>query len=148
MKKLLLSFALLTVFSFASKAQNADGKTLYERLGERAGITKIVDDAIEAHMNNPAIQSRFTPYKEQPERLAVIKGHFVDFFSAGSGAPDAKYTGRDMPTAHRGMNISIEEYFHVVDDVLKVLDAHKIDEESKKDVLYILWSLQGSIVEK
>lgn len=120
-------------------------KILFERLGGTDGIRRIVDDVVEAHMNNPAISARFLPYKEQPERLAVIKKHTVDFFSAGSGGP-VTYSGRDMPTTHKGMNISPEEYMHVTEDIMLVLTEHKIDDESKKDVLSILWSLKGMII--
>lgn len=84
-------------------------KNLFDRLGGAEGIASIVDDVVDAHMKNLSISARFLPYKEQPERLAVIKKHTVDFFSAGSGGP-AGYTGRDMPTAHKGMNISPGEY--------------------------------------
>jgi hemoglobin len=122
-------------------------KSLFDRLGGTAGITTIVNDVVEAHMNNPAINARFLPYKEQPERLAVIKQHTIDFFSAGSGGP-ATYSGRDMPTTHKGMNISPTEYMNVVDDILKVLDKHKTDDDSKKDVLAILWSLKDMIISK
>ena len=122
-------------------------KILFDRLGGTAGITSIVEDAVEAHMNNPAISARFLPYKEQPERLAVIKKHSIDFFSAGSGGP-VTYSGRDMPATHRGMNISPAEYMHVVDDILKVLDKHKIENDAKKDVLAILWSLKDMIIAK
>lgn len=122
-------------------------KILFNRLGGTSGITAIVDDVIEAHMNNPAINARFLPIKEQPEKLAVIRKHTIDFFSAGSGGA-ITYTGRDMPTTHHGMNINHTEYMHVVDDVLNVLDKHKIDEESKKDVLAILWSLKDMIIAK
>lgn len=122
-------------------------KILFERLGGTIGITALVEDVVEAHMNNPAISPRFLIYKEQPERLAVIKQHTIDFFSAGSGGP-VTYTGRDMPTTHKGMNINHTEYMHVVDDILKVLDKHKADEESKKDVLAILWSLKDMIIAK
>lgn len=118
---------------------------LFERLGGTTGITTIVEDVVEAHMNNPSISARFLPYKEQPEKLAVIKQHTIDFFSAGSGGP-ITYTGRDMPTTHKGMNISPAEYMHVVDDILQVLEKHKIDETSKKEVLAILWSLKGMII--
>ncbi len=38
-------------------------KILFERLGGTTGITSIVEDAVEAHMNNPAISARFLPYK-------------------------------------------------------------------------------------
>ncbi len=119
--------------------------TLFERLGGTQGISSIVDDTVEAHMNNSAINARFLPYKEQPERLAMIKRHTVDFFSAGSGAQVA-YTGRDMVTTHTGMNISPEEYMHVIDDIFLALDKNAVTEETKKDVLAILWSLKGMII--
>ncbi|WP_462252664.1 group I truncated hemoglobin [Ferruginibacter sp.] len=122
-------------------------KILFERLGGTAGITKIVDDVVEAHMSNVAISSRFLPLQEQPEKLAVIKQHTINFFSAGSGGP-VTYSGRDMPATHKGMNINPTEYMHVVDDILKVLDKHKTDDESKKDVLAILWSLKDMIIAK
>lgn len=122
-------------------------KILFERLGGSTGIATIVDEVVEAHMNNPVISARFLPYKEQPEKLAVIKRHTIDFFSAGSGGP-VTYSGRDMPAAHKGMNISPTEYMHVVDDILMVLDKQKVDEASKKDVLFILWSLKNLIIAK
>jgi hemoglobin len=34
-------------------------KTLYERLGELNGISKIVDDAINLHMINPQVTCHF-----------------------------------------------------------------------------------------
>lgn len=119
--------------------------TLFERLGGKEGISRIVTDAIDEHMKNPAIRARFLPYKEQPERLNAIRQHSIDFFSAGSGGP-VTYTGRDMVTAHTGMNISPGEYMHTVDDILVVLERHDIDEATKKDVLSILWSLKGMII--
>ena len=122
-------------------------KILFDRLGGTRGITAIVDDVVETHMNNPAINARFLPYKEQPEKLAVIKQHTIDFFSARSGGP-VTYSGRDMPATHKGMNINPAEYMEVVDDILKVLDKHKTDDESKKDVLAILWSLKSMIISK
>ncbi len=122
-------------------------KILFESLGGTEGITSIVDDVVEAHMNNSSISARFLPYKEQPEKLAVIKKHTVDFFSAGSGGPIV-YTGRNMPATHKGMNISPAEYMYAIDDIMEVLEEHKIDEDSKKEVLAILWSLKGMIISK
>ncbi len=121
--------------------------TLFERLGGREGISELVDDAVENHMNNPKVSARFLPYREDPERLSVIKQHTIDFFSAGSGGP-AVYSGREMPEAHRGMNISPAEYMEVVDDIFVALDKHAIDDDTKKDVLFILWSLKGLIISK
>lgn len=122
-------------------------KTLYERLGSREGILLIVDDTVNAHMNNPAINARFLPFKDKPEQLSIIKKHTVDFFCAGSGGPQV-YAGKDMVTTHKGMNISPAEYMHVIDDIFVALDKNSIDEDTKKDVLAILWSLKGMIISK
>ncbi len=121
--------------------------TLFDRLGGRNGISKIVDDTVENHMNNTNVNARFLPFKDKPEQLATIKNHTVDFFQAGSGGPN-NYTGKDMVTAHTGMNISPAEYMNVVDDIFMALDKNAIDEDTKKDVLSILWSLKGMIIAK
>lgn len=151
MKRLtfLLIFTLLVsagLFAQGSDS-NANEPTLFDRLGGTDGITAIVDDVVIEHMNNPAISARFTPYSDEPERLAMIKKHTVQFFSAGSGG-DIAYEGGEMPAVHSGMNISSEEYMHVMDDIMLVMDKHEIDAESKKDVLAILWSLKGMIIAK
>lgn len=122
-------------------------QTLYEQLGKREGISKIVKDAIETHMNNPKVSARFLPLKDKPEYLEVITQHSIDFFSAGSGGPEV-YKGKDMVTAHTGMNISSGEYMEVVDDIFVALDKNSIGEETKKEVLSILWSLKGMIISK
>lgn len=133
-------------FSLISAAQQ-QSPSLYERLGGEKGISSIINDAVTMHSETPIISARFLPYLEQPERLAEIKKHFVAFVSAGTGGPQ-KYTGRDMVTAHTGMNISDEEFVAVVDDLMTVLDQHKMDVQTKKDMLFISWSLKDMIVGK
>ena len=150
MKKLLSIVSILFAFVCATQAQPLqvnNPSSLFDRLGGTEGITSIVDDVVVAHMNNPAIKDRFIKYKDQPERMAEIKQHTIEFFTAGSGGPQV-YNGKDMPTTHKGMNISPADYMYVVDDIMMVLDKHMIDEESKKDVLAILWSLKGMIIGK
>jgi hemoglobin len=67
------------------------------------------------------------------------------FFGAGSGGPEA-YVGKDMRTAHKGMNISEQEYLTVMDDIVGALDKNKMGEDTKKDVIAILYSLKGEII--
>lgn len=143
----ILIFFTITITLNAQKSPELGKATLFERLGGTEGINKLVDEIVLEHMKNPAIKARFLPYKDHPERLAKIKQHTVDFFSVGSGGP-AKYSGRDMETTHKGMNISREEYVYVVDDILNVLNNNKIDDDSKKEVLFILWSLKEMIIGK
>ncbi len=120
-------------------------KTLYERLGGVNGINKLVDDVVNLHMTNPQVSPRFIPYKDEPERLSIIKQHTINFFCAGAGGPQA-YDGRDMTTTHKGMNISEQEYLAVVDDVLEAMNQNNLGDDEKKDVLAILYSLKGGII--
>jgi hemoglobin len=119
--------------------------SLYERLGKRTGITSLVDDIVEAHMNNPVVAPRFQPYRDQAENLKLVKEHTVEFLCAGSGGLE-QYTGRDMLAAHKGMNISEAEFMAVLDDILQVLEKHGVDEASRKDVLAIAYSLKNNII--
>ncbi len=83
--------------------------SLYERLGGATGISALVDDVVAAHLTNPVVQTRF----QNAQDLEHLKKMAREFFAAGAGGPEP-YTGKDMPTAHRGMNISEQEYLAVM----------------------------------
>ena len=119
--------------------------TIFERLGGSDGIAGLVDDIVDAHMQNPTIRARFLPIKEDPQRLATTKQHLCHFIAAGTGGP-AQYAGRSMPEAHRGMNVSAQEYMAAVDDIMAVLGRHGIDEATQNDVLAIAYRLKADIV--
>lgn len=120
---------------------------LYDRLGGATKIATLVDDIIEAHMQNPVIRNRFLPYRERPEELDQAKAHLRTFLGMGSGGPE-QYEGRSMPEAHRGMNINAEEYMAAVDDIMQVLKDRNMDERTRQDVLAIAWSLKDEIMHK
>lgn len=125
-------------------AENLEKATLYERLGGAAGIRRIVDGAVAAHMDNPLIGHRFRPYADRPERVEEIKQHTCDFFAAGSGGPDA-YRGRSMTEAHRDMEIDSAEYDSAADDILGTMKALNHAAETRAEVEEILHSLKPEI---
>ncbi|MDP3082394.1 MAG: group 1 truncated hemoglobin [Rubrivivax sp.] len=115
--------------------------SLYERLGRREGITRITADLMKNHMANPTVKARY----ENSADLARVERRAVEFFCAGSGGPEA-YTGQDMVTTHKGMNISEQEFVAVVDDAMAALKTNDIDAATQNDVLAILWSLKPEVV--
>lgn len=115
--------------------------TLYQRLGEAEGMARLVDDVMDAHLRNPLVKTRFENIKDMEHAKQMAR----EFFSAGSGGPET-YTGKDMLAAHKGMNISEQEYLAVMDDIVGAMNKNGIDEEAKKDVLAILYSLKGEII--
>lgn len=120
-------------------------ESLYEKLGAMEGISKIVDDIIAAHMVNPGIKARYLPLKDDDKHFKEVRQHLIDFLAAGSGGP-VEYKGKDMVSAHRGMNISQGEYMDVVDDIMAALEKNKIDEQTQKDVLAIAYSLKNQMI--
>ena len=115
--------------------------TLYQRLGGAEGIARLVDDLVAAHLSNPIIKTRFENIKDLDHAKQMAR----EFFSAGSGGPQA-YTGKDMLAAHKGMNISEQEYLAAMDDIVGAMNKNGIDEDAKKDVIAILYSLKGEII--
>lgn len=115
--------------------------TLYHRLGESEGIASLVDDVMAAHLANPLIKTRFENIKDLDRAKRMAR----EFFGAGAGGP-YPYTGKDMLAAHKGMNISEQEYLAATDDILGAMDKHQCDGATKNEVLAILYSLKGHII--
>lgn len=119
----------------------ASRPSLYERLGRQDGIARIVDDVMAAHLANPLVKSRFSNISDMDHARQMA----VQFFCVGSGGPHT-YTGRDMLSAHRGMNISEQEYIAVMDDIVGALRKHEVDDGTRGEVVAILYSLKDQIV--
>ncbi len=115
-------------------------ETLYERLGKEEGISAISRDIISNHLKNPVIKVRF-----QDSDTDMLHKRVVEFFCMGTGGPQ-QYSGKDMKTAHKAMNINEEEFLAVLDDAMKALDKNNIAQETKNEVLGILYSLKGEVV--
>ena len=118
---------------------------LFDRLGGTAGIERLVDEVARRHLENPAIRARFLPFLEPPDKLRELTQHLARFLELGSGGPQ-RYSGRDMKSAHRGMNISPAEYMAALDDIVASLVTVGVDERTRNDVLALAWSLKGDIV--
>ena len=124
--------------SFAGETEQ--GPSLYERLGSWDGIGQIVNDTIALHLENPEIGHYFEGV--DTDKLAT---HVTAFFAAGTGGP-AKYEGRDMTSAHAGMNMSDADFDSAVADVLKALGKNGIGDAQKAEVAAILESLRPAVM--
>ena len=120
---------------------NSSTASLYERLGRREGITRITADLMKNHMANPLVSKRY----ESSADLERVERRAVEFFCAGSGGPES-YSGKDMLSTHKGMNINEQEFVTVIDDAMAALEKNGIDLPTRNDVLAILWSFKGEIV--
>jgi hemoglobin len=115
-------------------------QSLYERLGGGEKISRIINDAIDLHLKNPLIAPRF-----RNSDIAKLKRLGHEFFCAGAGGSEC-YSGREMRTAHAGMNISEQEYMTTMDDIVQAMAQHDVAQAERNEVIAILFSLKGDIV--
>jgi len=132
--------AFLTAAGCAMPTKPMQDAPLYERLGGKVAITAVVDDFIGNVAGDARINKRFA--KTDIPRL---KAMLVDQICAGTGGP-CKYTGRDMATAHEGMNIRNEEFDALVEDLVKSLDKFKVPARERGELLGVLGPMKGAIV--
>lgn len=114
--------------------------SLYERLGGEEKIRAITTDILDNHLRNETINVRY----QDSDRERVIQV-VTEFICPGTGGPQ-QYTGKDMLTTHRGMNINEAEYLAVIDDIIAALDSNGVGEREKQEVLMIAYSLKGEIL--
>lgn len=129
------------VLSLASTMAISSEKSLYERIGGEKKVRAIVEDIWNNHSANPIVKDRFA--KSNP---VYVKQMVFEIFAAATGATDVKYHGKDMKTAHAGMNISEMEFNAVVDDVLAACASHGVEQQELDEILAILWSVRKDIV--
>lgn len=117
--------------------------TLYERLGSADGVRRLATDILDNHYRNPLIRTRF----EQVEDRAALERHTVEFLGAGSGGPQA-YTGRDLLSAHKGMNVNEQELIAAMDDIVAAMTKNHLDQTVQNEVIAILYSLKGEVLRR
>ena len=115
--------------------------SLYDRLGGEQRIRQLVADAVDNHYANPLIKMRFEKIADR----ATAERHLCEFFCAGSGGPQT-YTGKDMLSAHRGMNINEQELVAAIDDVLAAMTKNGYGDAEKNEVVAVLYSLKGDVL--
>jgi hemoglobin len=114
--------------------------SLYQRLGGAERIAAVVDDALDRHAVNPLLAPRF-----QGKDLPRLKVLGTQFFCAGAGGSQ-KYEGRDMRTAHKGMNANEQELIAAIDDFVAALQAQGIGQTEVNEVVAILYSFKGDVL--
>ena len=125
-----------------STAAPAGEKKLFDRLGGLPAITAVVEEFVARTTTDPVIKHRFFNTD-----AAELKKLLVEFVCMATGGP-CKYTGRDMETAHAGMDLVDAEWDALVGDLVGALDKFKVPEKEKGELLGALGPLKPQMVLK
>jgi hemoglobin len=139
-KAVLSALALVLALSACAQMEMKQPASLYDRLGGKPAITAVVDDFVGNVAADSRINGRFAN-----ANIPRLKQMLVDQICAASGGP-CTYTGRDMVSAHRGMNIKDDEFGALVGDLVKSLDKFKVPEKEKGELLGALGGMKPQIV--
>lgn len=77
--------------------------------------------------------------------MSRLKRHQVAFISFAVGGPN-NYTGRSMQKAHKGLNISPEQFEAVATHLSESLATFDVDQESIDQVIEKVASLQHDVI--
>jgi len=88
--------------------------TLYKRLGGREGIALVVGDFVTGMAGDSRVNTRFKDMKG-PD-VEKLKSNLADQICDATGGP-CSYLGRDMKTAHKGMQITDAEWNATVENL-------------------------------
>ncbi len=124
----------------APAATATDQRSLYERLGGRAAITAVVERFVARTGKDPRLEARFLNTD-----IPHLKAAMLDQISEGTGGP-FKYSGKDMRTAHAGLNITEAEFAAFMEDLKTTLDEMKVPEREQREVLASFNALKADTV--
>jgi len=131
----------------AASAQEAGGKSLFQRLGGKKGIKSVVNDFATRCAADQRISSYFAQTVADPKRLADFKQKLADQICEAAGGP-CKYTGKDMKSAHKGMGITSDAFNYLVEDLALTLGKLKVGSNEQNELIGLLAPMKADIVEK
>lgn len=168
-RKLTLLFGLVTggvVFSFACAGKkprplepavpvvgdagaDADAEpeveqTLYERIGGKEKLAKVLDSFIANAQADAKVKRIFA--KLSPERLDEMKSLMADQICVLAGGP-CEYKGKDMKEAHAKLRIKEAEWDAFINDFTLALDEQEVGEDEKNELIVLLAPMKEDIVQ-
>src|SRR5262245_1120253 len=153
MKFRFASLLLVAAMTFAAVAPvyatmppeqgGGQGASLYKRLGGYDALAAVTDDFLGRLATDPQLGRFFKGLSSDSQKR--VRQHVIDFLCNATGGP-CLYLGRDMKTAHTGLNITEDDWNISVKALVATLDKFKVPEKEKSEVLGAVSGLKGDIV--
>jgi hemoglobin len=119
-------------------------KTLYERLGGYDAICAVANDLLPRLQADPRL-GRFWQHRGE-DGVEREKQLLIDFLCSSAGGP-LYYTGRNMKISHKGMKISEGDWGALLGHLNATLDAFKVPQPERGEVIAFIQSTKTEIVE-
>ncbi len=108
-----------------------DGRTIYQRIGGRAGITRIAKDILCLHHANGILGRRYRHQTRTDTELERLLAELLCSVTCGSET----YTGMSVVEMRRGLNIDPNEFSQALDDIVEALEMNGVDHDDRDSIL-------------
>lgn len=137
-----LCIALLALVLIGCAQQPAKDDSLYRDLGEKPGITRIVEGMLLNVAGDPRIVQFFTKVD-----IAGLRDKLVDKFCVIAGGP-CVYTGDSLEESHKGQNLTPSHFNALVENLQASMDSQGVPTPVQNRLLARLAALRGQVIEK
>lgn len=132
----ILGLATLAIGTPPAAAQGS----LYDSVGGKPVIAKVVDDFVGHVMADPRIDFQFAK-----TNIRHLKAMLNDQLCAVLGGP-CKYEGETMKNAHAGMNVTNAQFNALAEDLYLALEQNGVPYKTQNAIMAVLAPMQRDIV--
>ncbi|MEO7939769.1 MAG: group 1 truncated hemoglobin [Burkholderiaceae bacterium] len=141
LQRVVAALLLFAVMGNAVQAQTGNtGDSLYRALGEKPGITALMNDFVDRVVKDPRVDHFFAKTK-----LPNLKEQFRDQICQLSGGP-CQYAGDPMKPVHADLAISKADFNAVVKVLQLAMDARQIPFRDQNRLLALLAPMHRDII--
>ena len=123
---------------------------LYNRVGEQK-LRAVVNDTVDMSAKDPKVAldraGKAAGWSATPKNVEDFKRGLFQFVAAATGGPQ-EYKGADMVTAHKGMNITNEQFDAMVSHLKAAMDKNGIAADAQRDLTQVFNGTRGAIVQQ
>jgi hemoglobin len=120
--------------------ERAVSVSLYQQLGELAGITRIVEEML----MNIAEDQRIAHYFAETD-IDRLNEKLIEQICVESGGP-CTYTGDSMADSHAGMGVTEGDFNALVENLLKAMETQNIPTTAQNGLIARLAPMRGEII--
>jgi hemoglobin len=130
----------IALFAGSGMPVRAADTTLYDDLGGRAGLTKIVDDAMALFLSDERIKGQFDNIN-----IDRLKKRLVDKLCQVADGP-CDYKGRDTTAAHKGLHLHAADFNALAEDLQTAMERCNIPFTTQNRFLARLAPMEHQVV--
>ncbi|AVI86272.1 MULTISPECIES: group I truncated hemoglobin [Pseudomonas syringae group] len=140
MRRVLIVLMLTVLASCAQQPARDD--SLYQDLGQRAGIQRIV----EGMLLNIAKDERIVEHFKKVN-IVRLRDKLVEQLCVEAGGP-CRYTGDSMAESHKGQNLTPSDFNALVENLIAAMDTENVPVPVQNRLIARLAPMRGEVLGK